>query len=69
MGTIQDKQAEANTQQMWCVQMTLEASRAKSNDGVRLALLFQAQGLVTSPRSTLDPFGDKALYQVAPDDL
>lgn len=61
MGTIQDKQAEANTQQQY-VQMTLEAQEGEKNDGVRLALYFKRKaGDVTSLYNIL---GDKALYQV-----
>jgi hypothetical protein len=61
MGTIQDKQAEANTQQQY-VQMTLETQEGEKNDGVRLALYFKRKaGDVTSLYQVL---GDKALYQV-----
>ncbi|GAA3062136.1 hypothetical protein GCM10010520_07970 [Rhizobium viscosum] len=61
MGTIQDKQAEANTQQQY-VQMTLETQEGEKNDGVRLALYFKRKaGDVTSLYNIL---GDKALYQV-----
>jgi len=61
IGTIQDKQAEANTQQQY-VQMTLETQEGEKNDGVRLALYFKRKaGDVTSLYSIL---GDKALYQV-----
>ncbi|EJJ28859.1 DUF1217 domain-containing protein [Rhizobium sp. CF142] len=61
MGTVQDKQAEANTQQQY-VQMTLETQEGEKNDGVRLALYFKRKaGDVTSLYSIL---GDKALYQV-----
>ncbi|MBB3592273.1 hypothetical protein FHX08_002617 [Rhizobium sp. BK529] len=61
MGTIQDKQAEANTQQMY-VQMTLETQEGEKNDGVRLALYFKRKaGDITSLYGIL---GDKALYQV-----
>jgi hypothetical protein len=61
MGTIQDKQAEANTQQQY-VQMTLETQEGEKNDGVRLALYFKRKaGDVTSLYQIL---GDKALYQV-----
>ncbi|MBB3408649.1 hypothetical protein FHT87_002552 [Rhizobium sp. BK316] len=61
MGTIQDKQAEASTQQQY-VQMTLETQEGEKNDGVRLALYFKRKaGDVTSLYQIL---GDKALYQV-----
>jgi len=61
IGTIQDKQAEANTQQQY-VQMTLETQEGEKNDGVRLALYFKRKaGDVTSLYQIL---GDKALYQV-----
>lgn len=61
MGTIQDKQAEASTQQQY-VQMTLESQEGEKNDGVRLALYFKRKaGDVTSLYQIL---GDKALYQV-----
>ncbi len=61
LGTIQDKQAEANTQQMY-VQQTLENQQGESNDGVRLALYFKRKaGDITSIYQIL---GDKALYQV-----
>lgn len=61
MGTVQDKQAEANTQQQY-VQMTLETQEGEKNDGVRLALYFKRKaGDVTSLYNIL---GDKALYQV-----
>ncbi|MBB3311348.1 hypothetical protein FHT78_003092 [Rhizobium sp. BK196] len=61
MGKIQDKQAEANTQQQY-VQMTLETQEGEKNDGVRLALYFKRKaGDITSLYGIL---GDKALYQV-----
>lgn len=61
MGAIQDKQAEANTQQQY-VQLTLETQEGEKNDGVRLALYFKRKaGDVTSLYTIL---GDKALYQV-----
>ncbi len=61
MGAIQDKQAEASTQQQY-VQMTLETQEGEKNDGVRLALYFKRKaGDVTSLYNIL---GDKALYEV-----
>ncbi len=61
MGTIQDKQAEATTQQQY-VQLTLETQEGETNDGVRLALYFKRKA--TDITSLYQILGDKALYQV-----
>ncbi|ANL45664.1 hypothetical protein AMC87_CH00936 [Rhizobium phaseoli] len=61
IGTIQNKAAEAHTQDLY-VKQTLETQQGESNDGVRLALYFSRKAPnITSIYSIL---GDKALYQV-----
>lgn len=61
MGTIQDKQAEAKTQQMY-VELTLENQEGETNDGVRMALYFKRKS--DGITSLYQILGDKALYQV-----
>ncbi|PCD69792.1 DUF1217 domain-containing protein [Rhizobium phaseoli] len=61
IGAIQNKAAEAHTQDLY-VKQTLETQQGESNDGVRLALYFSRKApSITSIYSIL---GDKALYQV-----
>ncbi|PDT37151.1 hypothetical protein CO671_07925 [Rhizobium sp. M10] len=61
IGTIQNKAAEENTQELY-VKQTLEAQQGETNDGVRLALYFSRKA--SSITSIFSILGDKALYQV-----
>ncbi|MBX5093712.1 DUF1217 domain-containing protein [Rhizobium lentis] len=61
IGTIQNKAAEDNTQELY-LQQTLETQQGESNDGVRLALYFSRKA--SSITSIYGILGDRALYQV-----